>query len=114
MKNTCTSIIQYNSVKDFIGHVMTRFSQWSGVNVGYLFNMFEISGDEDECLDVIEDCLRKFGKLENESDDFPWHDTTVHDSTFSYNISITMECNILLNELDEIRSRKTGETVYGT
>ena len=114
MISTGTSIITHNhtNVRDFISHVMTRFSQWSGVNVGYLFNMFEISGNEYECLNVIEDCLRKFGKRDDKPNEYPWPHTTSNGNTRSGNLSITVECNSLLNELEKIRTRTKGDLVF--
>lgn len=112
MQSTCVPTITKEGDSDFIDHVLNRFSHWS-VDVGYILNMLEISGNENERLDVIEDCLREFGKLEIEPEEYPWQNISDGYSTFSPNASITLECRILLNELDEIPLRVKGDTVYG-
>ena len=112
MESTCTSIITHNTVSEFISCAMTRFSQWSGVNIGYLFNMLEISANENECLDIIEDCLREFGKLESEPDEYPWQIIPEGYNRLSSTASIIQECNTLLNELEEIRARIKGDLFY--
>jgi hypothetical protein len=110
--STCDPIISTHSLGDFIDHIITRFSQWSGVSVGYISDMLELSGDRIDQLDVIEDCLRAFGRLEAEPDEYPWKIIPDRNSMFSTNFSIILECNMMLNEIDEIRERTKGGMYY--
>ncbi len=112
MENTYDSTISAHNVNDFIAHVISRFSQWSGVNVGYLFNMLVISENENEQLDALESCLKEFGKFEPEPEEYPWQNTPDDSSSSSPDVSITVECNMMLDELEKIRLRTKGEAYY--
>ena len=113
MQSACIpTTITEDGAGDFIDRVLDYFSHWS-FDIFHIHTMLEICGDENERLDLIEDCLRKFGKLEFDPEEYPWHTIPENISSCPANDSAVLECNSLLNELDEVRLRVKGGSVYG-
>lgn len=93
---------EHDYKEKFICRALNQLSRWH-VNVDYIMNMLEMSKDDNEQLDVIEDCLRKYGKFQNDLNGYPWQNSSVNYTDLIQDVSGTMECRNLLDELDEIR-----------
>jgi len=97
----------YTSTKEdykdeFICRALNQLSRWS-VDVDYILNMLEMSKNDNERLEVIEDSLREYGKFQVDLNEYPWQNSSVNYNDLLQDVSVTMECRSLLDELDEIR-----------
>ena len=103
MKNMCIYASTKEDYKeDFICRALNQLSRWS-MDADYILNMLEMSKNDNERLDVIEDCLREYGKFRIDLSEFPWQNSSVNYNDLIQDVSVTMECRSLLDELDEIR-----------
>ena len=88
--------------EEFICRALNQLSRWS-VDVDYILNMLEMSKSDSERLDVIEDSLREYGKFQVDLNEYPWQNSSVNYNDLLQDVSVTVECRNLLDELDEIR-----------
>ena len=103
MQNMCIFTSSKEDIReDFICRVLNQFSRWN-LDVDYVLNMLEMSKSENERLEVIEDCLREYGKFRVDLEEFPWQNSAVNYNDLIQDVSITSECKNLLDELDEIK-----------
>ena len=103
MQNMCIYTSTSEDYKeDFICRVLNQLSRWN-VDVDYILSMLEMSKNENERLDVIEDCLREYGKFRVDLEEFPWQNSSVYYNDCMQDAAVTTECKNLLDELDEIK-----------
>jgi hypothetical protein len=102
MQNMFDSTCKEGYIGDFSCRVLNQFTRW-GVDISYILNMLEMSRNENELLDVLEDCLVEFGKFAIDTEDYPWYHTSINYNSYIQDIPFTLECRSLLDELDEIR-----------
>ena len=103
MQNMCIFTSSKEDKKEeFICRVLNQLSRWN-IDADYILNMLEMSKNDNERLEVIEDCLKEHGKFSVDPEEFPWQNSAVNYSDLLQDVSITVECKNLLDELDELR-----------
>lgn len=89
---------------DFICRVLNQLSR-VGTDIDDVIYMIEMSQNNNETLDVLEECLIDFGKFEIDADSFPWQKASITSNEYIQEDSFTVECRNLLEELEQMRNR---------